>query len=188
MENRFGLSMEPAFHKDRIDDFKKKAGKLPKGTKIFVGSSADMWGDWVPKEWIDAVLAVCSQYKGLEFQFLTKNPKRYIEFRIPSNCIRGITVDTNKRVFEYEDNCIHIDFISFEPLLEKLEYKTLFLIKYSDAQWIIIGGDSTPGAAKPPDEWADEIIDWVRMDDMRVWVKDNYKYHTKIKEHIGGKK
>ena len=46
---------------------------------IFVCSMADLFGDWVPDEWIAEVLAACANAPQHRYLFLTKNPKRYVE-------------------------------------------------------------------------------------------------------------
>jgi len=51
MEKRFPGIMKPAFKPEYLDRF-KSVRKVKSGDKIFVGSSGDMWGEWVPKEWI----------------------------------------------------------------------------------------------------------------------------------------
>ena len=180
MVKRFpAISMEPAFHPDKLSAPIKR--KPP--SKIFVGSSGDMWGAWVPRNWIKAVLESCALAHQHTFQFLTKNPKRYNEFALPRNAWFGTTVDGTYRTGEncetlstnfYNRNLI--TFISFEPLLAHI----IESLRHID--WVIIGADSTRGAEKPPDEWADTLIEIARKDNCAVWVKDNYKYKEVIKE------
>ena len=179
MVKRFpAISMEPAFHPDKLSAPIKR--KPP--SKIFVGSSGDMWGAWVPRNWINAVLVSCALAHQHTFQFLTKNPKRYNEFALPRNAWYGTTVDGTPRT---ERNCEILPkviygnltkFISFEPLLSPVVPKLIYI------DWVIIGADSTRGAEKPPDEWADTLIEIARKDNCAVWVKDNYKYKEVIKE------
>jgi DNA repair photolyase len=74
---------------------------LGQGNTIFVGSTGDMFGAWVPKEWIFRVLA-----KGLDFSentylFQTKNPARFDVFLrpvdfFPPRRILGTTIETNR--------------------------------------------------------------------------------------------
>ena len=50
MDKRYGSDiMKPKINKDRFDDLYKavKNNKLKTGSRIFVGSSGDMWGEWV---------------------------------------------------------------------------------------------------------------------------------------------
>jgi protein gp37 len=175
--------MTPTFHPKRLDEI----GSLKKPSKIFVVSTGDLFGDWVPEEWILQVLKVVAQHPEHTFQFLTKNPKRYKDFYFTSNCWLGTTINSYKdqrRVselrsvdFTYWGAAQQIKmFVSIEPLLEPLNgYMPL-------VDWIIVGADSNAGAAKPQNEWLDDIIQNARRLGLPVWVKDNYQYHTKIKE------
>jgi len=75
---------------------------------IFVSDMGDLFGDWVPKEWIEKVLKVVKETPKATFLFLTKNPARYLEFNFPNNVILGATIETD------------IDFgLSFAPRPEK---------------------------------------------------------------------
>ncbi len=68
------------------------------GETVFTVDMGDMWGDWVPGEWIKRVLSHASKYPRTVFLFLTKNPKRYHEFLdwLPPNSILGATIETNR--------------------------------------------------------------------------------------------
>jgi protein gp37 len=163
-----------------------KSKKLKKGDKIFVGSSGDMWGDWVPYFHIEKVLNEIKKYPQYIFQFLTKNPKRYAEFDFPKNCWLGYTIDTMNRYNQYKNETKNMMFpnnkyfVSFEPLLEKIDSK--FLEKSTNIDWIIIGANSNSGSEKPSDEWADNIIDRAKYLNIPVWVKNNYGFHSILKE------
>jgi DNA repair photolyase len=72
--------------------------KFPKGGFTFVSDMGDMWGDWVPKEWILKVLNALTANPKARFLFLTKNPKRYSEFLdvFTDNMLLGATIETNR--------------------------------------------------------------------------------------------
>jgi hypothetical protein len=70
---------------------------------VFLGSMADMFGRWLPAEWIEAVLKMIREAPGWNFLCLTKFPKRMAEFEIPSNAWMGTTVDVQVRVKAAED-------------------------------------------------------------------------------------
>jgi protein gp37 len=181
LQKRFGHDFEKYAFRDW---YLKEVDKFEPGSKVFVGSTGDMWGEWVPNEHIQQVLDVCSKRQDVTFQFLTKNPRKYRQFDIPKNCIKGATIDNNARARVYLNQLGRgfddLDFISFEPLLEKLDVSTLEIIKTVD--WIIIGADSNSGKTKSPNEWADEIISICDDFKIPVWIKDNYKYPEIIKE------
>jgi len=83
---------QPAFAEWRLRQ------KFPKGRLIFVSDMGDMWGDWVPREWIERVLRVLRTKTDSWFFFLTKNPKRYHEFqdKFTDNMVLGATIETNR--------------------------------------------------------------------------------------------
>jgi len=84
---------KPAFAEWRLRQ------RFPKGSFIFVSDMGDMWGDWVPREWIERVLRALRTKRDSWFFFLTKNPKRYHEFqdRFTSNMVLGATIETNRQ-------------------------------------------------------------------------------------------
>jgi len=58
---------------------------------VFVCDMGDLFGDWVPDNWILKVFEAIEYNAKSQFLLLTKNPKRYLEFEqdIPFNCILG---------------------------------------------------------------------------------------------------
>lgn len=181
MDKRFKSNlMKPAYHPDRINDLDNK--KLKPGDKIFVGSSGDMFGEWVNKLDIMVVLSMINNFPNLIFQFLTKNPVRYAKFNFNDNCWAGTTIDNNARAKSYRELRFTSKnfFISFEPLLEEPNCDTLNFILLTSPKWIIIGGET--GGNKKPDEWANKIINLARDIKIPVFIKSNYQYHKIIKE------
>jgi protein gp37 len=59
---------------------------------VFVCDMCDLFGSWVPKEMIQAVLDYIAESPAT-FLLLTKNPARYLEFKIPDNCVCGATIE-----------------------------------------------------------------------------------------------
>ena len=59
---------------------------------------ADLFGRWVPDEWIKAVFDACRAAPWWRFLFLTKFPQRMAEFDLPENGWFGTTVDLQARV------------------------------------------------------------------------------------------
>ncbi|MCW4019712.1 MAG: phage Gp37/Gp68 family protein [Candidatus Bathyarchaeota archaeon] len=72
--------------------------RFPRGKFVFVSDMGDMWGEWVPREWILKVLKVLRSKPRCSFLFLTKNPKRYHEFQglFTENMMLGATIETNR--------------------------------------------------------------------------------------------
>jgi hypothetical protein len=71
--------------------------KFKKGDFIFVSDMGDLFGDFIPSEWIRKVLDHVRRFPEASFLFLTKNPFRYNEFlfEMPENAILGATIETN---------------------------------------------------------------------------------------------
>lgn len=84
-------NFKPAFAEWRLRQ------RLPRDG-IFVSDMGDMWGEWVPKEWIVKVLKVVKLKPESSFFFLTKNPIRYLEFgeEFTENMMLGATIETNR--------------------------------------------------------------------------------------------
>ena len=76
---RFKRSFEPQLHVDRL----KEPSKLKTGTKIFVCSMADLFGDWVPYGWVEKVLQVIQENPRHLYFLLTKYPQNLVSFQFP---------------------------------------------------------------------------------------------------------
>lgn len=65
---------------------------------VFVSSMGDLFGRWVPEEWILKVLNSMKQSHDAVFLLETKNPARFLDFisEIPSNTILSTTIETNR--------------------------------------------------------------------------------------------
>jgi hypothetical protein len=61
---------------------------------VFVCDMGDLFGSWVPYDWIRTVLNRISMMNAT-FLLLTKNPSRYLHFEIPENCVCGATVESD---------------------------------------------------------------------------------------------
>lgn len=144
-------------------------------TNVFVCSMADLFGNWVPTEWIDAVLQRIEDSPQWNFIILTKFPQRLLEFKFPKNAWIGTTVDTQARVkkaieiFSQLDATVH--FLSCEPLLENLTFPSLEMF-----DWVIIGGasESTKTSEfKPPRDWINSLEAQAYQAGCKVYEKTN---------------
>ena len=121
---------------------------------IFTCSMADLFGNWVPKEWIETVLGITRQAKQWNFLILTKFPQRLAEFEFPDNVWTGTTVDCQARVAVAERAMRQVraavKWVSIEPMIEPIA------MDFSVVQWVVIGGarasTQTP-AWRPPRRW-----------------------------------
>jgi protein gp37/ParB-like chromosome segregation protein Spo0J len=158
---------------------------------VFTGSMTDLWGRWVPKEWIEAVLAACRAAPEWTFLFLTKFPQRMAEFDLPDNGWYGTTVDLQARVAVAEKAFAKVrtrspgtkTWLSVEPMLEPLKFKRLDLF-----DWIVIGGASRSSKTpewKPPFEWIVDLHGQARAAGCRVWHKENL-LGSRVREMMDG--
>jgi protein gp37 len=69
----YPYGFEPTFHKYRLEE----PAKRTKGQNVFVCSMADLFGEWVPQEWINEVFEACDNAQHHNYLFLTKNAKGY---------------------------------------------------------------------------------------------------------------
>lgn len=71
--------------------------KFRDGDFVFVSDMGDLFGEFIPSNWISKVFDHVRLFPEAYFLFLTKNPARYNEFlvTIPKNAILGATIETN---------------------------------------------------------------------------------------------
>lgn len=162
---------------------------IKKSSKIFVCSMADLFGEWSWKvPWngghmagnavINSVFETVNKCPQHTFFFLTKNPRRYREFKIPHNAWAGTTVNNhNDLVRIYHLPLEGNRFISIEPLLGDINIAGWLFI-----DWIIIGAQTGPGAKPPKPEWVQSIIDQAHARNIPVFVKKNVHWPKVIKE------
>lgn len=163
---------------------------------IFTCSMADLFGRWVPKEWIERVLAEAKANPQWNFLFLTKFPKRMAEFDIPPNAWMGTTVDLQARVANaekaFENVKADVRWLSIEPMIEPLKFNRLDLF-----DWIVIGGaspskaiDGTPAtpAWNIPIDWIVDLHQQARKAGCKIYYKTNSGLcdpYTRIREYPG---
>jgi len=160
---------KPKFYPERL----LEPYDLRKSSKIFVCSMADLFGDWVPDKWIKAILEVVRDNPQHTFQFLTKNPKRYLEFEFPKNCWLGVTITNSKDGWRIVD-LVRKDnyrFVSLEPLIGGFGKEFNMWIKGVDL--IIIGAMTGMGKKNviPKKEWIDNI------QHKNIFYKNNIKQY-----------
>lgn len=179
----FEAKFDPAFYPSRL--LAPARTKVPDIANneiayrnVFTCSMADLFGRWVPSEWIEAVLQQVRDNPQWNFLFLTKYPKRLAEFTFPNNAWLGATVDCQARVKATEDAFEKIDggtrWLSIEPLLQPLKFTRLNLF-----DWLVIGGASAstqPPATpewRPPFEWIIDLHQQAHRAGCRVYHKAN---------------
>lgn len=145
----------------------------------------DLFGEWVPREWIDAVLQVVRECPQHTFIFLSKNPARYEDYEWPANCWIGATVEssyTASRLVYVSRIKAAVRFVSFEPLLGPVEKFDLADLK--DLNWVIIGAQTGPSARPAAPGWVKNIISQARAANIPVFLKNNLKWPEKIRAGV----
>ncbi len=145
--------------------------KLKPSSKIFVGSTHDIFGDWIPDEWITSIIMKAGQYPQLIFIFLTKSPKRYNNFMFHKNIWLGYST-TGPLYHEWHSNHKgNIKFISIEPMMGEL-VNTAYL---HDTQWVIIGAESgnRKGKVKLDKRWVLNAMELLYEEDIPFFIKNN---------------
>jgi len=189
----------PAFHPDRLSG----PAKVKRPSHIFVCSMGDLFGDWVPSEWIAEVQQVAHDTPWHTFIFLTKNPRRYAEFNPwPQNCWLGVTVtnqaDADERIPELLKAEAKVRFVSVEPMLGPVDLTPLWILPFQRDgssvllghpllrrfQWVIIGALTGPNSRKhqPKPEWVQSLINQAKAAGVPVFLKDNLRWPEKIQE------
>ena len=128
---------------------------------IFVNSMSDLFHKDVPLEFIQRVFAVMKRAHWHQFQVLTKRSERLAE-RSPylewtDNIWMGVSVETKDYIYRIDDlrkTGAKIKFLSVEPLLGPIPKMNLKGIK-----WVIVGGESGPGARPLEREWVTDVRD-----------------------------
>lgn len=139
-----------------------------KSQMIFVNSMSDLFHEDVPTDFILRVFAVMEQAHWHKFQILTKRSERLLTLsnKLPwtGNIMMGVTVENNKHLYRIDDlrkTNVVTKFLSLEPLLGPLDGLNL-----QGIDWVIVGGESGPGARYMSPEWVEGIH--VRCKDQNV--------------------
>jgi protein gp37 len=169
----YPFSFDPTFHRYRLGEPKK----IKKSQNIFVSSMADLFGDWVPEEWIQEVFKACEAAPQHNYMFLTKNPQRYCKLanaeKLPEldNFWYGSTI-TKPGESMFAGSIHWNTFLSIEPLLEPLD---VGIGSFGGAKWIIIGAETGNRAekVKPERAWIKNIVEAARLTQAAVFMKDS---------------
>lgn len=182
----YPFAFEPTFHRYKLDE----PQKWKKEKNIFVCSMADLFGAWVPDEWITAVFDACSAAPQHRYLFLTKAPERFAELKkkgIVPPCGGWIGTSVTCDLDAYEsytskvgqlvenfDIPAHL-FVSIEPLLGRLSERSLNNIAMTD--WVIIGAETGNRKSKviPEKEWVMEIVKFCETYDTPIFMKDSLR-------------
>ena len=187
----YPFDFDPTFHRYKLDE--PQHWKKPR--TIFVCSMADLFGNWVPGEWIDDVIKATQRALQHRYLFLTKNPERYGEwlerFETCSidgldeleNCWFGASASNNAEL--ERANRSRAVWISLEPIRERIETdedQFMMFNPYTGAErkrwsWVVIGAETGNSKNKvvPKKEWIQEIADICRQEGTPVFMKESLR-------------
>lgn len=125
----------PTFHPYRLPLLAKKW----KPANINVCHSGELFGDWIPTEWILQIFKACQASPQHNYLFLTKNPQRYYELDeaglLPDlgNFWYGTRINEPTKAYVSKR---HHTFVCIEPLGR---FANRYVLPETD--WVILGGD-----------------------------------------------
>jgi protein gp37 len=140
---------------------------------IFVNSMSDLFHKDVPVAFIKNVFDIMNRADRHQYQILTKRSARLLELDHElgwaDHIWMGVSVETKECVHRIDDlrkTGAHIKFLSLEPLLGPLVQLDL-----SGIDWVIVGGESGPGARPMLEEWVTDIRDQCRRSGIPFFFK-----------------
>ena len=132
---------------------------------IFVNSMSDLFHKDVPREFVDSVFDTMERADWHVFQVLTKRSslmrdylrRRYHGSVVPPHIWCGVSIEDRValvRVKHLQESPVGIRFLSLEPLLDSVgEFDV------SGISWVIVGGESGPGARPIEVQWVCALRD-----------------------------
>lgn len=153
--------------------------------RVFVNSMSDLFHPEVPDEFIGKVWDVMVRTPRHTYQILTKRPQRIarvlgpdgagvyaVEGPVPCpqpNVWLGTSIENDRYVFRADHlraSPAAVRFLSLEPLIGPLPSLSLDSI-----DWVIVGGESGPGARPMDLGWVREILIWCAEAGVSLFVK-----------------
>lgn len=146
--------------------------------RIFVNSMSDLFHEDIPDSYIESVCKVMVAANWHTYQVLTKRSRRLsnllntkLKFATKQRHIWwGVSVEDKKygvpRIAHLQHAPAAVRFLSIEPLLEDIG-----VINLSGISWVIVGGESGPGARPMRREWVISLRNQCRNARVRFFFK-----------------
>ena len=195
----YPFSFSPTFHRYRLDI----PARWTKPRTIFVCSMADLFGEWVPDEWIELVFKACEAAPQHRYLFLTKNPGRLAKMANAHNVRQwnerhpdklhpntdeyvgipylprhdnwwfGSSLD-NADARRFDGGFHWNTFTSIEPLMEHMQ---MGIGSFGSDRWTIIGAETGKRKNKvtPERAWIDNILEAAAFTGMKVFMKESLR-------------
>lgn len=184
MQAVYPFQFEPTFHEYRLTA--PRQTQTPQSDddrdgRVFVCSMADLFGKWVPDEWIRKVFDACLESPQWEYLFLTKWPARYAKMPLIPKAWYGASVIQQSDVSRVEksmtafecDNALK--WVSLEPMQER--------IVFNDISWcdlLVIGSQTSTTqptgfvpAFAPEFDWVVDVVNQCREAGVPYYLKAN---------------
>ena len=177
----YPFDFDPTLHRYKLDE--PQGWKKPK--TIFVCSMADLFGKWVPEEWIESVLESCRKAPQHRYLFLTKKPDRYDELED-----KGIITEQDQNFWlgstttDITKDRLHWSFKlntfqSCEPMLAPWLPAGKPNEKYRGGwpKWVIFGAETGNRKEKvvPKKEWIVNAVKQCRNMGAAVFMKESLR-------------
>lgn len=167
----------PRFWPSRLEALTEAYSHSKKPRGVFVCDMSDLFGPWLPREWIEKVLNAIEYCRTWRFYLLTKQPRHAFGFfPLPANAWFGVTITQNRDIglaypwLEGTQNHISLRYASFEPLLQPLDrYSLRYFIPVLG--WVIIGSQTNP-TVHPAKDAVMDIIRTAREYKKPVFIKE----------------
>ena len=155
---------------------------------IFVNSMSDLFQDKVPVNFISKVTSTMTLANWHTYQVLTKRSRRMKELLSAQlqKCAEekhiwwGVSVEDKKygipRIADLQATPAAVRFLSVEPLLEDLGR-----IPLKGISWVIVGGESGPGARPMKEEWVISIKEQCADEGVPFFFKQWGGVHKKVR-------
>lgn len=152
---------------------------------VFLCSMGDLFHDRVRSGFIQRVFDVMKACHWHRFQVLTKRSERLRQLAKtlpwPDNVWMGVTVEDGRVVSRIDDLRAvpaKIRFLSCEPLIADVGHLNL-----ENIHWVIVGGESGPGAREMKEDWVLSIKNQCEM----ARVKFYFKQWGGVRKHLTGR-
>jgi protein gp37 len=164
-----GSAYEQGFDLRLVPEKLTEPLRWPRPRMVFVNSMSDLFHEEVPDDYIATFAQVMQRANWHTYQLLTKRSDRMrdmLQTRLREVADQphiwwGVSVENQRHGLERIDHLrkspARIRFLSIEPLLEDLG-----TINLEGISWVIVGGESGPGARPMDESWVVSIRDQCR--------------------------
>jgi protein gp37 len=166
---RYRDGFQPTLHQDLVE--------LPKRWRtprvVFVNSMSDLFQEDVPDDFIRRIFATMAECPQHTFQVLEKRSERLrrlgADLPWAPNIWMGVSIEDSQvlnRIGDLKATPARVRFLSCEPLIGSLDKLAL-----DGIHWVIVGGESGPGARPMQAEWVESIYLQCRLAGVAFFFK-----------------